>query len=65
MADVERIGVEEARRRIAAGRAILVCAYEDEAKCDRIRLEGAMSLTEFKRRAAMLPEGRDIIFYCA
>jgi hypothetical protein len=65
MADVERIEVEEARRRVAARQAVLVCAYEDDAKCDRIRLEGAMSLSEFKRRAAMLPRDRDVIFYCA
>ena len=33
MADVERIGVDEARRHVAAGQAMLVCAYDDEAKC--------------------------------
>jgi hypothetical protein len=65
MGDVERIEVDEARRHVAARRALLVCAYEDEAKCDRMRLEGAMSLNEFKRRAAMLPKDREIIFDCA
>jgi hypothetical protein len=65
MADVERIGVDEARRHVAAGQAMLVCAYDDEAKCNRIRVEGAMDLTQFKRQAALLPEDREVIFYCA
>ena len=65
MADVERIGVDEARRHVAAGQAMLVCAYDDEAKCHGIRVEGAIDLTRFKRQAALLPEDREIIFYCA
>jgi hypothetical protein len=65
MADVERIGVDEARRHVAAGQAMLVCAYDDEAKCHRIRVEGAIDLAQFKRQAALLREDREIIFYCA
>lgn len=61
----ERIGVEEARRRASAGEALLVCGYEDEAKCDRIRLEGAMSMKRLEEQAASLPKDREIIFYCA
>ncbi len=56
MADVERIGVDEARRHVAAGQAMLVCG---------LRVEGAIDLTRFKRQAALLPEDREIIFYCA
>ena len=65
MADVERIGVDQARRHVAAGQAMLVCAYDDEAKCNRLRVEGAIDLAQFKRQAALLPEDREIIFYCA
>jgi hypothetical protein len=65
MADVERIEVDEARRRVAKGQAMLVCAYDDEAKCERIALEGAMPLPQFTRRAPMLPQNKEIIFYCA
>jgi hypothetical protein len=32
MAEIPRIGVEEARRKTAAGEAVLVCAYTDEPK---------------------------------
>jgi hypothetical protein len=61
----ERIEVEEARRKVSAGDALLVCGYTDEAKCDRIRLEGAISLKQFEERAAGLSKDREIIFYCA
>jgi hypothetical protein len=32
MADIERISVDEAHRKAKANQALLVCAYEDEAK---------------------------------
>jgi hypothetical protein len=61
----DRVGVAEARRKVTAGEALLVCAYEDESKCDRIKLDGAMSLARFRTVAGSLPEGKEIIFYCA
>jgi hypothetical protein len=65
MADVSRIGVEEARRKVAAGEALLVCAYDDEEKCNKVRLEGAINMTQFASRVATLPKDQEIIFYCA
>jgi hypothetical protein len=65
MTDVPRIGVEEARRRVEAGEALLVCAYADEAKCHRMRLEGSILLSELESRRPSLPRDQPIIFYCA
>jgi hypothetical protein len=65
MADVERISVEEAHRKAKANQALLVCAYEDEAKCRMVNLDGSISLTSFQSRAASLPKTQEIIFYCA
>jgi hypothetical protein len=65
MADVERVSPEEARGDVTSGRALLVCAYEDEATCSRIRLEGAISLRELESRAETLPRGQELVFYCA
>ena len=62
---VDRISVEEARRKASAGEAILVCGYDDETKCDRIRLPDAISMKRFERDAASMPKDREIIFYCA
>jgi hypothetical protein len=62
---IERISVEDAHTRVAAHQALLVCAYEDEAKCRVLNLEGSISLTSFQSRAASLPKSQDIIFFCA
>jgi hypothetical protein len=63
--DIERISVEDARRKVQANQALLVCAYEDEAKCKMVNLDGSMSLTRFQARAAALPKNQEIIFFCA
>ena len=61
MADIERISVEQAHRK--ANQALLVCAYEDEAKYRRVNLQGSISLASFQSRAASLPKTQVIIFY--
>lgn len=65
MADVERISVEEARRKAKANQALLVCAYEDDAKYRKLNLDGSISLVSFQSRVASLPKTQEIIFYCA
>jgi hypothetical protein len=50
---------------VAQGRALLVCAYEDEDKCRRLKLEGAHTLRELEVGMATLPRAQEIIFYCA
>ena len=61
---VERVDVEKAREAVEAGRALLVCAYDD-AKCARMRLGGSITVRELEQRAASLPKDQEIIFYCA
>jgi hypothetical protein len=65
MAEVPRIDVEGAHKKVAAGQALLVCAYEDEAKCRALNLDGSIPLSNFKSRAGSLPKSQEIIFYCA
>ncbi len=65
MADIERISVEQAHQKVKANQALLVCAYDDEAKCRKVNLEGSLSLTSFQSRVASLPKTQEIIFYCA
>jgi hypothetical protein len=65
MADIERIPAPEARRRVQSGQALLVCAYDDEAKCDKMKLDGAISLATFRSRLPSLPRQQAVIFYCA
>ena len=63
MADIERVSVEEARRKVKANEALLVCAYDDDEKYKRVNLEGSISLGAFQSRMAALPKTKEIIFY--
>jgi hypothetical protein len=65
MAEIQRIDPEEARQHVRSGQALLVCAYEDDAKWERMRLEGSVPLRELESQAAALPRDRELIFYCA
>jgi hypothetical protein len=63
MADIERISVQQAHAKTKANQALLVCAYEDEAKCRMLNLDGSISFTSFKSRVNSLPKSQEIIFY--
>ena len=63
MAEAERIDVETARERVQAGDALLVCAYEEEAKCRKLGLEGSITLSELRSRN--VDRDREIVFWCA
>jgi len=65
MADIERISVEDAHKKLKENQVLLVCAYEDEAKCRMLNLDGSISLTSFQKKAASLPKSQEIIFFCA
>lgn len=65
MAEAIRISPEEVRKKITAGSALLVCAYEDDEMCKRVNLEGAIFLTEFRSKLLSLPKDQELIFYCA
>ena len=65
MPEVERIDAAAARRKVQSGQALLVCAYEDEAKCASMTLEGAVSFGEFRQMLDTLPKDREVILYCA
>ena len=62
---IERVSVDEARRKAERGEALLVCAYDDEEKCNRIRLDGSISLARLREMERTLPRDRELIFYCA
>jgi hypothetical protein len=63
MTEPVRIQPEEARKKVLSNEAILVCAYEEEDKFRKMRLEGAISLNEFKTRISSLSKEQEIIFY--
>jgi len=65
MEEPQRVSPEEVRKKVKEGKALLVCAYEDEEKFKKVRLEGALSLGEFKLRDPSLTKNQEIVFYCA
>jgi len=64
MPEIRRVDPEEARRRVEAG-ALLICAYTDAAKCEGVRLQGAITLGALEERLPSLSPDRELIFYCA
>ena len=60
---IERISAEEARSKVLAGEALLVCAYGDK-KCASRLLEGALLRSAFERRLSSLSKSQMIVFYC-
>jgi len=65
MVEPERIEPVEAAGKVAAGEALLVCAYDDRSKFSEMELEGAIPLDEFRARLSSLSTDRQIVFYCA
>jgi rhodanese-related sulfurtransferase len=65
MQEVPRVTLEEIYPKLRSGEAILVCAYDDDAKFRRNRLKGAIPLAEFNSLRPTLPQDREIVFYCA
>lgn len=65
MADIPRIDVDTARRKVRDGQALLVCAYEDPARCRSMALEGSLDLQAFQAQLPSLSPERELIFYCA
>jgi len=63
MTEPKRITPEEVYQKLRSGGAILVCAYEDEAKFRRMQLEGAISFNEFKSKLPSLSKDQEIVFY--
>jgi hypothetical protein len=65
MIEAELITPEEAYQRVKAGKAVLVCAYNDDEAFKKFRLEGAISYGDFSSRAPEFSQDQEIIFYCA
>lgn len=64
MLEPERIAAGEVYGKLKSGKALLVCAYEDEEKFKKLRLEGAISFSVFQSKLPSLSKGQEIVFYC-
>ncbi len=64
MLEPKRVAAEEAYDKLKSGKALLVCAYEDEEKFKKLQLEGAISFSAFKSKLPSLSKDQEIVFYC-
>ncbi|UCG11252.1 MAG: ArsR family transcriptional regulator [Deltaproteobacteria bacterium] len=64
MDKVERVSPKEARENTKAGKALLVCAYDDST-CKDMVLDGSLLRSEFESKLSSLSRNQEIIFYCA
>jgi rhodanese-related sulfurtransferase len=65
MIEPKRVSPEEVHQKLIMDKALLVCAYEDEAKFKKVHLQGAISINEFKSKLPSLSKDQEIVFYCA
>ncbi len=63
MAEPKRVTPEEVHQKLEAGKVLLVCAYEDESRFRKMRLQGAISFNEFKSKFSSLSKNQEIVFY--
>jgi hypothetical protein len=63
MGEAKRITPEEVYEKLKSGKALLVCAYEDEAKFKKMNLQGAISFNAFKSKLPSLGKDQEIVFY--
>ena len=64
MLEPKRVTPEEVYDKLKPGKALLVCAYEDEEKFRKLKLEGAISFNAFKSKLPSISKGQEIVFYC-
>jgi hypothetical protein len=55
----------QAREKVQAGEATLVCAYEEIEKCKKVLLDGSISLAELRATLKNRNKDEELIFYCA
>jgi hypothetical protein len=66
MAEGARIEPSEVLNRQSSGRRLwLVCAYDDEAKCAQLKIDHALTLSQFASKVPSLSRNEEIVFYCA
>jgi hypothetical protein len=65
MDEVPRVTPEEIHPKLRSGAALLVCAYDTDARFRQVHLAGAISLEGFKSLRPTLSRDREIVFYCA
>lgn len=65
MTELIRVTPEEIYPKVKSGKAILVCAYNDDERYKQMQLEKSIPLSEFDSKLSQYSKDQEIIFYCA
>jgi rhodanese-related sulfurtransferase len=65
MSEIRRVPPDQVREKVKSGSVLLVCAYEEDEKFRKYRIDGSISLRDFRSRLPDLSKDKEIIFYCA
>jgi len=66
MAEPRRLSAQKVHEKLESGEdVLLVCAYEDDAKCRQYHVDGAISFRELQSRLPALSKDQEIALYCA
>jgi len=60
-----RVSAEEVYKKVTSSGAILVCAYDNDEKYERYKIEKSIPFSKFKVMLPSIPKTQEIIFYCA
>ena len=63
MSDIARVSPERVREEVHSGNALLVCAYDNDDKYAKMRLDGSIALSKFKSELSAISKNNEIIFY--
>ena len=55
----------QAREKVQAGEATLVCAYEEVEKCGKVLLDGSITMRQLKASLKERSKDEELILYCA
>jgi hypothetical protein len=62
---IPRVSAKDVHDKVAAGKALLVCAYGDRSKCGGLGIEAGMAWVDFAEKLPELAKDQEIILYCA
>ncbi len=63
MSPITFIEARDAFEHVKNNGALLICAYDSDEKFHKLRLDGAIPLSEFKSLSATVAENKELIFY--
>ncbi len=61
--NIERVAPDRVRGEVQEGKALLVCAYDDDKKYEKMNLEGSISYLALLDKLPVLPKETSIYFY--